>query len=134
MEWIGAPGPSPGVEPERGDRRVTDYISHQDLIRNEAEFERRRDHRAHRYMLVSYRPEGEADRAQLTVSMDVSCDGMSIWTKRPLRKDTVLELSICHPGSLEIYRAQARVCWSRPATAGAGVKTGLRVFASTPPK
>lgn len=113
---------------------MADYISHQDLIRNEADFERRRDHRAHRYLLVSYRPEGEADRAQLTVSMDVSRDGMLICTRRPLRKDTVLALSICRPGSLEIYRAQARVCWSRPGTAGTGVKTGLRVIASTPPK
>lgn len=113
---------------------MTDYISHQDLIRNEADFERRRDRRAHRYMLVSYRPEGEKNRAQLTVSMDVSRDGMSIWTKRRLRKDTLLALSICHPGSLEVYRAQAVVCWSRPATAGTAVKTGLKVLTSTPPQ
>lgn len=111
---------------------MPDFISHQDLIRREYEFEKRHETRAHRYMLVSYRPEGEPDRPHLTVSMDVSAEGMSIYTERPIAKDTVLALSICRPGSLEVFRAQAKVCWSRKAPGGR-TRTGLSVVSSHPP-
>ncbi len=111
---------------------MPDFISHQDLIRREWEFEKRHETRAHRYMLVSYRPEGEPKRPHLTVSMDVSAEGMSIWTERPIPQDTVLELSICRPGSLEVYRAHAKVRWSKKAPGGR-TRTGLAVVSSVPP-
>ena len=112
---------------------MPDFISHQDLIRREWEFEKRHETRAHRYMLVSYRPEGEPDRPHLTVSMDVSAEGMSIYTERPIPTDTVLALSICRPGSLEVFHAQAKVRWSRKAPGGK-TRTGLSVVSSLPPR
>jgi len=111
---------------------LPDFVSHQDLIRREWEFEKRHETRAHRYMLVSYRPEGEPDRSHLTVSMDVSAEGMSIYTDQPIPKDTVLALSICRPGSLEVFHAQAKVRWSRKAPGGR-TRTGLSVVSSLPP-
>lgn len=105
--------------------------------------ERRYCPRAKRIMSIEYRlvktNRTAADKNwHLSITQDMSCNGLTFYSEQELKKDEQLEVQIIMSGILEIYKGKAKVIRSERKKMGANYLTAItfikKVSASSAPK
>ena len=92
--------------------------------------ERRYCPRAKRIMSIEYRlvstKRKSADKNwHLSITQDMSCNGLTFYAEQEFKKDELLEVQVIMSGILEIYKGKCRVVRAEKKNTGANYRPSL---------
>ncbi|MBU0468519.1 MAG: PilZ domain-containing protein [Candidatus Omnitrophica bacterium] len=92
--------------------------------------ERRYCPRAKRIMSIEYRlvttKRASADKNwHLSITQDMSCNGLTFYSEQELKKDEILDVNVIMSGILEIYKGQCKVVRVERKNTGANFLTAI---------
>ena len=77
------------------------------------------------YRLVSTKRKSTDKNWHLSITQDMSCNGLTFYAEQEFKKDELLEVQVIMSGILEIYKGKCRVVRAEKKNTGANFLTAI---------